>query len=182
MTPQETIAHLQSQLDECRKELSASRIENEKLNDFANAKEALAWSNQVDGARLHAKLTAAETALAASQAELADMTHRFKHYSATMEAERAARNPRNTMSYIHEIQGEADIEGKACAEVDRLRVELADAKRLTKAQDDYIAFLYEVEKGRAGMIVSHPHFAYPQSQIDEGIRLRAAIDKAEGRT
>jgi multidrug resistance efflux pump len=90
MTPQETIAHLQSQLDECRKELSASRIENEKLNDFANAKEALAWSNQVDGARLHAKLTAAETALAASQAELADMTHRFKHYSATMEAERAA--------------------------------------------------------------------------------------------
>lgn len=120
--------------------------------------------------------------LAASQAELADMTHRFKHYSATMEAERAARNPRNTMSYIHEIQGEADIEGKACAEVDRLRVELADAKRLTKAQDDYIAFLYEVEKGRAGMIVSHPHFAYPQSQIDEGIRLRAAIDKAEGRT
>jgi predicted nucleic acid-binding Zn-ribbon protein len=71
MTPQETIAHLQSQLDECRKELAEARSRafnhEESYRRLIENTDAEALSYRSEITRLKELKHAAETALAALQ-------------------------------------------------------------------------------------------------------------------
>jgi sugar-specific transcriptional regulator TrmB len=77
MTPQETIARLQSQLDECRKERDEAR---ERLEQ-AERTNQLHWLHEYEKvnevfAKVMVTLGTTETALAASQSELYEATKR----------------------------------------------------------------------------------------------------------
>jgi len=97
MTPQETIAHLQSQLDECRKErdavneehglaVTALSLANEDLEERGKIIDGLRADLELeqsavarfDRVNLEAKLNAAETALAASQAQVGELQSTLK--------------------------------------------------------------------------------------------------------
>jgi chromosome segregation ATPase len=74
MTPQETIAHLQSQLDECRKELAEARSRafnhEESYRRLIENTDAEALSYRSEITRLKELKHAAETALAALQSRV----------------------------------------------------------------------------------------------------------------